>query len=199
MYSSISPYRYLSICGTHSTKQSPKKWKFSQNPRSLFTILCQGEQKLQSEEIAKNTVERLHLAKKMGMIAVQFQMDGKGAGDMQRDLNSRITMEFSRRVYETVAGIPYGRVVTYGQVAELVGVPDAAQEVGVVMSRATPQMGLPCHRVVNKTGTLSPEYAFGGPGVQRAKLEEEGILFTSDGRIDMLRHQWNENEQLSLI
>ena len=68
---------------------------------------------------------------------------------------------------------------------------------GYAMARTPASLGLACHRVVNRTGALSPDYAFGGPGRQRERLEAEGITFRSDGRIDMVRHQWQENEQLT--
>lgn len=109
-----------------------------------------------------------------------------------------VTPAFERAVHEVVATIPEGKVATYGQVAELAGMPGAGQEVGHIMSRVKAEQNLPCHRVVNKTGVLSPEFAFGGKERQRAMLEEEGVLFTGDGHIDMVRHLWRENEQLTL-
>lgn len=105
----------------------------------------------------------------------------------------------TRAVHEVVATIPAGRVMTYGQVAELAGLPGGGREVGRIMSRVRPEQKLPCHRVVNKTGALSPDYAFGGQDRQRAMLEAEGVLFTGDGRIDMPLHQWQQDEQLTLI
>lgn len=116
---------------------------------------------------------------------------------MHRNLN--ITPAFERAVHEVVGTIPTGKVVTYGKVAEMAGMPGAAREVGYIMSRVSPKQNLPCHRVVNKTGALSPEFAFGGKERQRAMLEAEGIRFTADGLIDMARHQWGEHEQLSLF
>lgn len=110
-----------------------------------------------------------------------------------------VTPAFERAVHQVVATIPRGKVATYGQIAEMVGMPGAAQEVGHIMSRVKREQNLPCHRVVNKTGTLAPWFAFGGEERQRAMLEEEGILFTRDGRIQIARHLWNGNEQLSLI
>lgn len=110
-----------------------------------------------------------------------------------------ITPEFERAVHEIVATIPKGKVATYGQVAEMVGEAGAAREVGYVMSRVKPMQNLPCHRVVNKAGTMSPAFAFGGQERQRAMLEEEGVRFTSDGRIDMARYLWGEDEQLSFF
>ena len=109
-----------------------------------------------------------------------------------------VTPAFERAVYDLVATIPEGKVATYGQIADMAGMPGAAQEVGHIMSRVHEAQNLPCHRVVNKTGALSPDFAFGGQARQRALLEREGIRFTSDGRIDMVRHQWSENEQLTL-
>lgn len=109
-----------------------------------------------------------------------------------------VTPAFERAVHAAVATIPEGKVATYGQIAEMAGMPGAAQEVGHIMSRVKAEQNLPCHRVVNRTGAMSPEFAFGGQDRQRAMLEEEGVLFTGDGRIDMVRHQWIENEQLTL-
>lgn len=108
-----------------------------------------------------------------------------------------VTPAFEQAVYKIVAAIPEGKVATYGQVAELAGMPGGGQEVGHIMSRVKATQNLPCHRVVNKTGAMSPEFAFGGKDRQRAMLEEEGVLFTGDGCIDMVRHQWRENEQLT--
>lgn len=44
---------------------------------------------------------------------------------------------------------------------------------------------IPCHRVVFSDGTLSPGYAFGGEGKQREKLEEEGVIFSKTGSVDL--------------
>lgn len=107
-----------------------------------------------------------------------------------------IAPAFVKAVHAVVATIPVGKVMTYGQVAELSGEPGAAREVGVIMSRVRPEQNLPCHRVVNKTGALSPEFAFGGKAQQRALLEAEGVLFAASGSIDMRRCQWHEVEQL---
>lgn len=106
---------------------------------------------------------------------------------------------FVEAVHAAVAKVPFGKVATYGQIAEMAGQPTAAQEVGYVMSRVSPGLGLPCHRIVNKLGTLSPEVAFGGQDRQRALLEAEGVTFGETGRINMFRHVWGEDEQMSLL
>ena len=71
------------------------------------------------------------------------------------------------------------------QVALLAGNPRWARVVGYAL-HVNPEPGtIPCHRVVNREGRVAPGFAFGGEGVQRQLLESEGIVFESDGRIDL--------------
>ena len=95
--------------------------------------------------------------------------------------------ELSRRIYEAVRQIPRGSVMSYGQVARLAGNPGAARAVGFALHR-NPEPGvIPCHRVVFADGRPTGASAFGGEGVQRRLLEEEGVEFLPDGRVDMER------------
>ena len=98
---------------------------------------------------------------------------------------------FFERTYELVRQIPEGRVASYGQIARMLGEPRKARFVGFAM-HGSPGMagGVPCHRVVFKDGRMAPGYAFGGPDVQRAMLEAEGVGFLPDGRADMDRYSW---------
>lgn len=80
-----------------------------------------------------------------------------------------------------------------------VGDPLAGREVGHIMSCAPSGRNLPCHRVVNRTGVLAPDYAFGGQEKQRALLEAEGVTFLADGRIDMALHLWGKYEQFNIF
>ena len=61
---------------------------------------------------------------------------------------------FQQEVYNVVAAIPPGRVVTYGQIAYLVGRPQCSRMVGHAMHDVPDGMCLPCHRVVNSQGRL---------------------------------------------
>lgn len=107
---------------------------------------------------------------------------------------------FAEQVYEAVARIPRGKVATYGQIAAQVGDTLAGREVvGHIMSCAPSGRNLPCHRVVNRTGALAPDYAFGGQEKQRALLEAEGVTFLADGRIDMTLHLWGKYEQFNIF
>ncbi len=97
---------------------------------------------------------------------------------------------FFDRVYALVARVPRGRVVTYGQVAKMLGAPRSARVVGWAM-HGNPHGGrVPCHRVVQQGGSLSPNYCVGDPDRQRRLLAREGVRFLPDGRVDMAAHQW---------
>jgi methylated-DNA-protein-cysteine methyltransferase-like protein len=95
------------------------------------------------------------------------------------------------KVYEIVAKIPFGTVATYGQIAAMLGNPRNARVVGFAMRAVPEDLHLPCHRVVNKTGILSPSYVFGDAIVQRTMLEQEGIPFKCDGKIDIEKNLWD--------
>lgn len=78
---------------------------------------------------------------------------------------------FRDRVYSIVAQIPYGRVMTYGDVAACAGQPLAARIVGQIAHFGSPDLSW--HRVVNRFGGLASGY-YGGRGGQKQMLEAEG-------------------------
>ena len=90
------------------------------------------------------------------------------------DLDLRLTADFSRRVLEELAKVPYGEVTTYGNLAARAARPRAARAVGTVMNRNPIPIVLPCHRVVGANGSLT---GYGG-GIERkeALLRLEGAL-----------------------
>jgi len=97
------------------------------------------------------------------------------------------------RIYRVVRRIPRGRVATYGQVAELAGMPGAARVAGAAMRASTPDQGLPWHRVIGKRSATAGYVSIRDPigaGVQRALLEQEGVAFTAGGSISLARYGW---------
>lgn len=88
------------------------------------------------------------------------------------------------QVYEVVRTIPKGKVMTYGQIAELVGTRDV-RKVGWALHANPDGSKTPCHRVVNKDGRLAPSYAFGGLGEQKKKLLAEGVKFKDEMHVDL--------------
>jgi len=103
--------------------------------------------------------------------------------------NSAEPSDFFQRVWAVVEEIPYGRVTTYGDIAEHLGTRSAARTVGWALNAAVGS-GLPCHRVVNRKGALSGKLHFGGPYVMEDLLRSEGVTFTEDGRVDLKKHRW---------
>lgn len=93
--------------------------------------------------------------------------------------------EFFNQVYKIVARIPKGSVMTYGQIGILLGTPNCARRVGQAMYHTPAYIDIPAHRVVNSKGGLAPDCAFGGEGVQRKILEEEGVIFKGNGCVDL--------------
>jgi len=94
---------------------------------------------------------------------------------------------FAERIYEYVAMIPPGRVMTYGQLAALAGSAGAARIVGGVAHYGPEE--LPWHRVVNKQGGLAGAFP-GGRSEQAARLAAEGVKVNDDYRIDVDSLLW---------
>ena len=108
---------------------------------------------------------------------------------------------FFDRVFELVKQIPYGRVSSYGAIAEYLGTKGSARMVGWAMnaSHSHPE-NIPAHRVVNSQGLLTGKNHFGGPEVMQQLLESEGIKVVDDKIVDFEKLFWNpmhniENEQ----
>ena len=87
---------------------------------------------------------------------------------------------FYEQVYDIVKKIPCGKVISYGQIARILGRPRAAREVGRAM-RICPEH-IPWQRVVMADGTVT-----GGmfADMRKGMLEDEGVIFLPDGRVDM--------------
>ena len=93
--------------------------------------------------------------------------------------------------YEVVRRIPPGRVTTYGTVARLAGRPGHARQVGYALAAVPDDEDVPWHRVVNARGEVSVRragHAF--ELIQRARLEQEGVVFDPRARIDLLVFGW---------
>ncbi len=87
---------------------------------------------------------------------------------------------FFQNVYAVVARIPCGKVLSYGDIAKLIGYPRRARFVGYAM-RVCPE-GLPWHRVVKADGSIA---GGGFAPVREMLLKREGVPFLPDGRVDM--------------
>jgi len=98
-------------------------------------------------------------------------------------------IDFFDKVYKVVAKIPYGKVTTYGDIAEACGTRGAARTVGWAIN-GTSAAGLPCHRVVNRYGALTGRMHFGDPDLMEDLLRSEGVKFNEEGCVNLEIHLW---------
>ena len=94
-----------------------------------------------------------------------------------------------------MALIPYGRLATYGQIAELIGAWGCARQVGWALRRLPLPSPIPWHRVVNAQGhiAMSPRRE-GSDWMQRELLLAEGIPVDEEGRLPLARFRWRPGE-----
>ena len=97
-------------------------------------------------------------------------------------------MPLYERIYAVVRQIPPGKVATYGQIARIVG-GCSAQMIGFALAALRPDTDVPWQRVINAQGHISPRPGFGGL-LQRQLLEEEGVRFGPDDRVDFEVFGW---------
>lgn len=96
-----------------------------------------------------------------------------------------------RKIYAVVRRVPKGRVATYGEIAELAGLPGHARQVGYALHALREgEDDVPWQRIVNARGEVSGRSVPGMEGLQRKILEAEGIVFDARGRIDLEKHRW---------
>ncbi|OGC98143.1 hypothetical protein A3H89_03390 [Candidatus Amesbacteria bacterium RIFCSPLOWO2_02_FULL_48_11] len=93
-------------------------------------------------------------------------------------------MSFFDEVYKVIRKVPKGRVVTYGQVARMIGTKNARRVGQALHANRNPEV--PCHRVIFANGSLAPGYAFGGLAEQKKRLAAEGVGFVGE-KVDMDR------------
>lgn len=90
------------------------------------------------------------------------------------------------KVYKLIQKIPAGRVTTYGEIGKKLGM--SPRVVGFALHSNPDGEKNPCHRVVNIDGRIAPGFAFGGPGIQRKKLEREGVKFKDEQHVDLKKY-----------
>ena len=98
--------------------------------------------------------------------------------------------DFFDKVYKIVAKIPYGKVATYGDIAEACGIRSSARTVGWALNGAK-ESGIPCHRVVNRFGALTGKLHFGSYDLMQDLLHSEGINFDKEGCVILKDFLWS--------
>ena len=96
--------------------------------------------------------------------------------------------EFAKIVIEIIQNIPRGKVLTYGSVSSLAGIPRGARQVSRILHSCSIKYNLPWHRVINSKGEISLGKN-GGYEIQRKLLISEGIKFENE-RLDLKEYLW---------
>lgn len=104
-------------------------------------------------------------------------------------------IDFYEKVYEVVRQVPYGRVTSYGAIANYLGAPRSARMVGYAMNLSHDK-DVPAHRVVNRNGLLTGKFHFAGINLMQQLLESEGVRVVDDAVQDFDRLFWDPAQAL---
>ncbi|MEJ2196377.1 MAG: MGMT family protein [Ignavibacteriaceae bacterium] len=96
--------------------------------------------------------------------------------------------DFFKKVFKITKKIPYGKVTTYGHIAEAIGIKSAARTVGWALNGCG--RDVPAHRVVNRFGALTGKIHFGDPTLMEELLRSEGVEFDEKGCVKLEKHLW---------
>jgi methylated-DNA-protein-cysteine methyltransferase-like protein len=98
-----------------------------------------------------------------------------------------------RRIHAVIREIPRGKVATYGQIAELAGLPGGARVAAAALKTSKPTDRLPWQRVIGKAGPRRGRIAIHDPvgaAIQRGLLEQERVAISDRGLVALERYGW---------
>ena len=104
---------------------------------------------------------------------------------------------FFEKVYEVARQIPYGRVTSYGAIANFLGLPKSARMVGWAMNASHNDDSIPAHRVVNKNGLLTGKHHFEGTNLMAQLLENENIIINNNKIVNFESAYWEPMKELT--
>jgi len=104
--------------------------------------------------------------------------------------------DFFQNVFEVTKLVPYGRVTSYGAIAQYLGSKQSSRMVGWAMNASHKLKDVPAHRVVNRYGLLTGKNHFETPDRMRELLEKEGIKVVDDQIVEFDRYFWNPSIEL---
>ncbi|HEX8250258.1 MAG TPA: MGMT family protein [Pyrinomonadaceae bacterium] len=105
---------------------------------------------------------------------------------------------YCARIFELVEQIPFGQVMTYGQIAELLGGQFSAKVVCLALHAAGGEK-IPWQRVITSQGSCATSKIFLPYNAQQKLLEAEGVLFDEKLRCDLKKYQWSPQKFESSI
>ena len=105
------------------------------------------------------------------------------------------TLNFFDKVYVVAKKIPFGRVTSYGAIANYLGAKRSARMVGYAMNGSHGK-DIPAHRVVNRKGLLTGKHHFDGTNLMQQLLESEGITVIENQIQDLDKVYWDPAKEL---
>lgn len=111
----------------------------------------------------------------------EYFKSGRQTFNVPLDLHT--ATDFQKEVYQELAKVPAGQVISYQELAERLGKPNAARAVAQALASNPVPLLIPCHRVIASDGDLAGFSAPGGVAQKRSLLEKEGIAFTPAGKV----------------
>ena len=93
------------------------------------------------------------------------------------------------RIYATIRDVPPGTVASYGQIAEIAGIPRGARQVGRALRELPAGHDVPWYRIVTASGRLAFEVDSAAWRRQVDKLADEEVTL-SNGRVNMALYRW---------
>tara|TARA_B100001250_G_scaffold193194_1_gene166066 strand:+ start:3490 stop:3822 length:333 start_codon:yes stop_codon:yes gene_type:complete len=105
-------------------------------------------------------------------------------------------LDFFQRVYIVVKKIPFGKVTSYGAIANYLGSPQSSRVVGWAMNNSHSNNDIPAHRVVNRKGMLTGKHHFPGSNLMEELLQNEGIKIKNNIIVDFENLFWDPSKNL---
>ena len=99
------------------------------------------------------------------------------------------TAKRNERIWATICDIPEGAVASYGQIAEIAGIPRGARQVGYALRHLPKESKVPWYRVIQASGKIAFRSGSNGFNEQSRRLIQEDIAILN-GRIDMKKYRW---------
>jgi len=93
------------------------------------------------------------------------------------------------RIWDTIRDIPKGNVASYGQIAEIAGIPRGARQVGYALRQLPDDHNVPWHRVLQVSGKIAFDKDSGAYQEQSKRLMMENVAVIA-GRVDMHKYRW---------
>ncbi len=160
-------------------------WTYEKDGFINLNVKVDPEKAIFWREIYESVIPGYHQNKEnWNTIILDGSVPDKDIRIMIAESYEIISYSPTRQIYEAVKKIPYGRVATYAQVAEMAGDRKMARAVGNALHKNPDPDIIPCYRVVNSKGMLAEAFVFGGINMQEKLLKEEGVDIIN-GRVDM--------------